>query len=223
MKKEKSLQKLSISDILKKEKITLIDLESLTDEEQRELYRRFNTMYHEAKGTEKDNLLIKADEIIKPQTKNGLWEANHNNIIAFIHNGIVVNNMMPTIVDLMEKTGLSRQTISKHLKEFKEHELYKEHKAQFQILATSVLKKLFHLSMGGNVQASKIFLDAVGETNQNIKANQYIDKQQNNYNSEPQAITGMKIVNIPSDLTLNERLQLLNLTESEIIEYLKNK
>ncbi len=83
---------------------------------------------------------------------------------------------------LEKSTGLSRQTISKHLKEFKDNELYKEHKAQFQILATSVLKKLFHLSMGGNVQASKIFLDAVGETNQNIKANQYIDKQQNNFN-----------------------------------------
>ncbi len=184
MKKENSLQKLSVSDILEKDKITKSDLDTLTDSERKELMKQFNTMYHEAKGVKKDKLFEKAFEIIDTHTKNSLWEVNHNNIIAYIHNGIVIDNKMPSIIALVEKTGLSRQTISKHLKEFKDNELYKEHKAQFQILATSVLKKLFHLSMGGNVQASKIFLDAVGETNQNIKANQYIDKQQNNFNSK---------------------------------------
>lgn len=106
---------------------------------------------------------------------------------------------MPTIINLSKLIGLSRQTVTKHLKVFKENELYKEHKAQFQILGTSVLKQLFKLAMQGNVQACKIYLEAIGETNQSIKANQYIDKQQNNFNA-------LQVEN----LSLEQRFQKLN-------------
>lgn len=206
----KALQNFTFSELLKKEIITKDDLNSFSDEEQTEIFQTISKLYNEAKGKEKDKIYLQASEIIAPETKNSIWEVNHNQIICFIHNGIIQNNKMPTIIDLVEKTGLSRQTITKHLKEFKENDLYKEHKAQFQILATSVLKKLFDLSMNGSVQACKIFLDAIGETNQSIKANQYIDKQQNNYNAEP-----------VENLTIEQRLQRLNLTENELIDYLE--
>jgi hypothetical protein len=218
IKAQKSLQKFTVSELLKKDTITKEDFEKLSNDEQTELFELFNNKFQESKGTTKDKLLKQAWEIIPTNIKNALWEMNHNNIIAHIHNGIVQENKMPTIIHLEKATGLSRQTISKHLKEFKEHDLYKEHQAQFKILGTSILRKLFSLAMNGNVQACKIYLDAMGETNQHIRANQYIDKQQNNFNSE--TITGMKIINIQENLTLQEKMELLNLTENDIYEYL---
>jgi hypothetical protein len=85
---------------------------------------------------------------------------------------------MPVMKSLEDKTNLSRQTITKHLKEYKESELFKDYKEQYKMLHSKVLDVVYKISMTGDIKACKLFLEATGEM---IKASTYIDKQQNNH------------------------------------------
>ena len=67
---------------------------------------------------------------------------------------------MPTTSTLEGLTGFSRQTISKHLKTFKDREFYGLQEQQFKIMKYSILKKLFKMSMEGDVKACKLYLEA---------------------------------------------------------------
>lgn len=186
--KEKSLQKLTVSELMKKEIITKEELNSLSKDEQSELKEKLNDLILNSTGTKKDRAYKKTWELVDNETKNSLWEFNHVKIINTIHNELVNNFAMPTTSTLEGLTGISRQTISKHLKTFKDREFYGLQEQQFKIMKYSILKKLFKMSMEGDVKACKLYLEATGETNQNIRANQYIDKQQNNIsinNSDP--------------------------------------
>lgn len=186
--KEKSLQKLTASELMKKEIITKEELNSLSKDEQSELKEKLNYLILNSTGTKKDRAYKKTWELVDNETKNSLWEFNHVKIINTIHNELVNNFAMPTTSTLEGLTGISRQTISKHLKTFKDREFYGLQEQQFKIMKYSILKKLFKMSMEGDVKACKLYLEATGEANQNIRANQYIDKQQNNIsinNSDP--------------------------------------
>ena len=186
--KEKSLQKLTVSELMKKEIITKEELNSLSKDEQSELKEKLNDLILNSTGTKKDRAYKKSWELVDNETKNSLWEFNHVKIINTIHNELVNNFAMPTTSTLEGLTGISRQTISKHLKTFKDREFYGLQEQQFKIMKYSILKKLFKMSMEGDVKACKLYLEATGEANQNIRANQYIDKQQNNIsinNSDP--------------------------------------
>ena len=84
---------------------------------------------------------------------------------------------MPTKMDLTEKTGLSRQTIHKHLKEYTMHPLYQNHQEQFRFMADKVLARIFHFATNGDVKAAKLYFDILGKNFGSTQTN-YV---QNNY------------------------------------------
>lgn len=175
-KEEQGLQKLTVSELLKSKEIQKEDYGKLSKDEQTELFNLFREKMN-TKGVKKDEVIKTMWNLLDINARNTLWEHNHETILLEIHSHIMDHGRMPTIRNLVDKTDLSRQTITKHLNEYKENQLYKDYKEQYKMLHTKVLDVVYKISMRGDIKACKLYLETTGEM---IKANTYIDKQQNN-------------------------------------------
>lgn len=118
--------------------------------------------------------------IIAPQkleeVRRTRWQVNRLTIESVIHEYITECNRLPTQNELHSKTGLSRPTISKHLKEGLNSPSMREELESYRIMTPKVLNALYKLGMCRNdTKAMKIFLDYFKEQGPtNIR-------EQNNY------------------------------------------
>lgn len=183
--KENSLQKFTVSELLELKEIQIEDFNKLSKDEQTELFQIFVEKLN-TKGVQKDKILKQMWNVLNDNQKNNVWEFNHEKILCELHNYLNEEGKMPMIRDLVHLTDLSRQTIHKHLKEYKESILFNDFKEQYRLLHTKVLDVIYKASMQGDIKACKLFLESTGQM---IKANTYIDKQQNNHHTENNNLT----------------------------------
>ena len=123
-----------VQTLLKKKIIQGEDLDILSKEEKQQLNEVLTAKLRELSGPERDRFLGKIDNVISRDTKRDIWESNHINISHAISSLMGKNGNMPTKSQIAEETGLSRQTIHKHFKEYKEHPLFLEHEEQFKFI-----------------------------------------------------------------------------------------
>lgn len=107
--------------------------------------------------------------------RNALWDYNHIQIILGITLLTKEKNRFPTRTELSNKTGLSRQTIDKHLKEYFGSHEYIEKQNEYMIMREKVLANVFCQAEGGDIRAAKVFLDAT----ENVLPNVSIRNQNN--------------------------------------------
>ncbi|MDB5243085.1 MAG: hypothetical protein JWP57_3710, partial [Spirosoma sp.] len=101
-------------------------------------------------------------EETKEDLRNQTWEGNHDELTRVIGNLIHETGRMPTVTRLSTETGLSRQTIHKHLSEFYQSARYQNRLSLARMLSDRLLDKLYQSAIDGDVRAAKVFLDAVG-------------------------------------------------------------
>jgi hypothetical protein len=186
MKKEKSLQKLTKSDakiqkLFSLEKITPEDLDTLNKEEHIRFFDLLSDRFNSFKGKERDRLYDKVEAITSENTKNQLWEYNHNQITWAISTLIQDYGRMPSKTEIAVKTELSRQTVHKHFKEYKEHPLYLGQIEQFRFLTSKVLARVYGFAVNGDIGAAKLFFNIVGVANNSQTPNQTLIQNNNNY------------------------------------------
>lgn len=110
--------------------------------------------------------------------KNTRWQSNRHNIEQAIHKYLIDHNRLPTNNEIEQRTGLSRITIHKHIKEGTGSDYYKEELKSFKLLTASVLGSLYKIGTEDrNVKALKVFLDYTG----GAATTPTTIKQQNNY------------------------------------------
>lgn len=161
---KKDLQKFTetekkIDALFELEKITLAETEALTKEERDLFFDKVNDRLQSYKDLKRDKFLKQIEPITVPEMKNKLWEYNNNQIMNAIINYIEECGCMPHQSQIAEKTGLSRQTIHKHIKELKTNELYKSHIEQFQFMMPKMLGTLMRLGIKGDVKAIRLLLE----------------------------------------------------------------
>jgi hypothetical protein len=166
---EQTLQKLTesqrkVEELFTQKRITKDDLKRLSDKEHEYLKECIENRMSNLKGGDLDKFLVLIDDILVQSTKNEIWEHNHRLIIKEITSFINDCGRMPLKLELVHRTGLSRQTLNKHFKEYKNNPIFIEHTEQFQFMVQKVLAKMFQFAMEGNVKAAKVFLDMVGES-----------------------------------------------------------
>ena len=151
-----------VTAILKKEKVTKDDQNSLTPK-QRELFNDIcNKKQLELKGADFDKLMYQLDDIINEAGRHAVWENDHQKILVAIHQLINQDGRMPSRGLISMKSGLSRPTINKHLKEYKDHPVFHDITEQFKLMSTKVLSTVFHHAVNGDMKACKIYLDMFG-------------------------------------------------------------
>ena len=185
MKTDKNnLQKLTdkkIKDILELSLITPKDLLIFSEIEKSELLQVINEKFNSLTGTDRDSFYLKIESICDEETKNQLWESNHNKITATISILIEEYGRMPSKVEIAKKTGLSRQTIHKHLKEYKTHPLFLGQMEQFSFMSSKLLAKVFQYAINGDMVAAKLYFNIIGYANNVQQQNNTMIQNQNNY------------------------------------------
>jgi len=118
----------------------------------------------------------------KDDLRNQVWEINHQIIVTFVHNFIRENNRMPSKTEISGEVKLSRQTITKHIKEFEKSDFAEEQMRKFKLLKPQIMTSLYRIGVDfGNVRALKVLLDVIDRSgcNQTYIENNFI--QINNF------------------------------------------
>jgi len=143
--------------------------------EKNQLEFRFNCLHYwyEQIYPEKD-----FPDII-PHYRRMRWQINKEKIERAIRKHILDYNRLPSNNEIESRTGLSRQTVYKHIKEGTGADYYTEDFNQLKLLRTSVLSSLYTIGLEDrNVKALKVFLDYTGGAPNTTPTT---IKQQNNY------------------------------------------
>jgi hypothetical protein len=186
------LQKLTESDekinaVLALEKISVQDLDILTEPEKIKLFQIITDKFNELTGSERDDFYRKIEAVTAPETKNQIWENNHNSIIYGIATLTHEYGRMPTKSEIANNTKLSRQTVHKHLKDYQSNPLYVEYQQQFKFMESKVLAKVFQFAVNGDIRAARLYLECtgalknvfLGNNKSNINNNTLIQNQNN--------------------------------------------
>ncbi len=168
-----------IDSLLSLEKITEKDIEDLGKPERKQLGETITKMLAQLEGAERNNFLDKIEPIVADSTKNGFWEHNHTIISNAISNFMRECGVMPTKNAIAEKTGLSRQTVAKHFKEYSAHPEFTAEVEQFKFMSHNILANVFKYAVNGDMRAARLYLEMVGAINKQ-QTGTVINKQ-NNY------------------------------------------
>lgn len=171
--------KKKISDLLALEKITLADIEDFTKMERDYLAETISLMLNDLKGRERDKLIEKIELIIPANTKNQFWENNHFLISKAIAKLMREYGFMPSKSAIAQETGLSRQTVTKHLKDYKTHPEYIAEMEQFKFMAPKIMTNVFKFASNGDMKAARLYLEVVGAINK--RRSDTVVNRQNNY------------------------------------------
>ena len=161
------------------EKITVKDIEGFNKLERDYLSETATEILQQLKGEERDNFISKIELILPASTKSRIWEYNHSVITCAISKLIREQGFMPSKNDISEETGLSRQTVAKHLKEYKAHPEFMAEMEQFKFMAPKLLANVFKFASNGDVKAARLYFEMVGAINK--QQSNTVVNEQNNY------------------------------------------
>lgn len=167
MKAKKDLQRFTKFEIKKRtlldlQVITKKDLEIFNKAERIRFFEDVAIILDSLKGNKRDEFLKQIEQLLGQETKNQIWEYNHSNISIAISSLIDELGRMPSKVDIASRTGLSRVTIDKHLKEYSNNPIYIQEIEQFKFMTSKVLAKVFSFAMEGNISACRLYLETLG-------------------------------------------------------------
>jgi SOS-response transcriptional repressor LexA len=156
-------------------------MQTLTDSEKDQIMEIFNERFKEAKGTKRDKVWNQIEGIATDETRNRLWENNHETITCFIANHIQEYGRIPSVGHIAANSNLSRQTVHKHLKEYTNNPLYIEQQEQLRFMTSKVLAKVYEFAVNGDVGAARLYFNVMGCLNSGQASNNtLIQNQQNN-------------------------------------------
>jgi hypothetical protein len=184
--KQKGLQKFTeteakINKIIDLEQITLGDLVTLTESEKNHFSVIITKKLNNLKDVEREKFCKKIEPILSDITKNQLWEYNHNQITWAISTLMQELGRMPSKTEIATKSELSRQTVHKHFKEYKNHPLFLEQIEHFQFMSSKVLAKVFKFAVNGDIGAAKLYFNVMGNVSNGQALNNTLIQNQNNY------------------------------------------
>lgn len=171
--------RVKVDNLLAQQRITEKDIEDLNDLERNYLAEIATQTLQQLKGKERDNFLNKIEPVMPAHAKNRVWEYNHYVITSAISKTMREHGYMPSKSDIAEQTGLSRQTIAKHLIEYKTQPGYKAEIEQFKFMTPKLLANVFKLACNGDTRAARLYFEMVGAINKQ-QANTIVNER-NNY------------------------------------------
>jgi hypothetical protein len=166
-----------VNRLLSLKKMSPQDIEDLDQLEREYLEETATLKLQQLTGAERDRFIEKIEAIVPVSTKNQLWEHNQMVISSAISKFMGKHGFMPTKAIIARETGLSRQTVVKHVKEYNTHPEYLAAVQQFKLMAPNVLASVFKSAINGDTKAARLYFEMVGA----ISKQQPVVTEQNNY------------------------------------------
>lgn len=170
--------KRKVNRLFTREKITAEEIKDLNKSERDHLAQTATKMLEQLKGPERDNFLNKVEEIMPPYTKSDIWEHNHQAINHAISDHMRKYGMMPAKNTIAQETGLSRQTVARHLQEYKSNPEFMAQMEQFKFMAPKMLANVYKVAGNGDMKAARLFFEMVGALNKQ-QGNTVVNEQKN--------------------------------------------
>jgi DNA-binding transcriptional ArsR family regulator len=98
------------------------------------------------------------------ETRKRTWE--HNHFVILQHTGVLMmeNGRMPNHTELAERSGLTRQTIARHLREYSSEPLYEAELEQLRSLAPEIMNRVaIRAAVNKDLKAAKLFYKVLTE------------------------------------------------------------
>ena len=203
-----NLHEPTIRAILIGEKLTKEKYDALPFEERMRLYNAFREGSTHLGFDDRDKFLEKIESVLAEDTRRSLWGMNHSLVLIAINKFTSDNGRFPSRVELSQATGLSRQTINKHLKAYFGSQEYHEKQEDFVIMREGLLAKIYAMACRGDIKAAKLFIEATSQ----LKSPTMIKHQQNNFiQVNGTVITEEQLKQLPEEqqVKLNEVLSLV--------------
>jgi hypothetical protein len=159
--------------------ITAADIEGLDQLERDYIVETFTQKLSQLKGAERDIFLDKIAPIITPATNSDTWNCNHAAISNAISAYMQEYGSMPPQHIIAHKSGLSRQTVAKHFKNYKASPEFAAQTVQFQFMAPEVLASVFKGALKGDTKAARLYFEMIGALN--TQQGNTVVNEQNNY------------------------------------------
>ncbi len=159
----------NIDNLLSQKTITAEDVGRLNELERQHFQQIVNNKVEKLKGEEQDDFLNKIALIISPISKSDIWERNHLMVSKAIADHMQRYGIMPTQNTIAQETGLSRQTVAKHIASHSSKPEFIEETERFKFMSHTLLANVFRFASNGDMRAARIYFEMVGA----------ISKQQN--------------------------------------------
>lgn len=205
----------AINSLLSQPRITEEDFAKFTRAEKEYASGIFTKCLSGLKGEERDTFLEKISPVMGVAGRHAVWEYNHSLISDAISNIIKHYGVMPAKETIAEKTGLSRQTVAKHLAEYTRHPMFKAEQQQFEFISNKLLAGVFRLADGGDIRAAKLYFEMVGTLNKQPSAR--VVSEQNNYIQINNTILSQQNLKQLSAEQLNQIEGIINGRQPEIL------
>jgi hypothetical protein len=165
-----------LEKLLQAGRLTADELGSLSDEEQIELKQMARSRIDEL-NNEHTRLLQMLADMSDISYSRMNWESNHLKISKAIQTSLFKTGRIPTQTYISEITGLSRQTVNKHMAEGDAKSVLAEQLDHFAMMAPVVMGKLLHAVLEyRSLPAMKMYFDLLERTQGRLPV-----MQQNNF------------------------------------------
>lgn len=154
--------KQKIKQLLELEKITPNDIDQFNDSERIYFADSCTKILNKLTGNQRETFLAKIDQVMAPDGKNDIWEYNHLQITEAISNFMQQYGVMPAKSYIADATGLSRQTVAKHVAAYKTNAEFAGQTEQFKFMAPQVLAHVFKFALTGDMRAARLYFDMIG-------------------------------------------------------------
>lgn len=168
-----------LEQIIKGEKINLAVVWNLTEEEKHNIEAVFTAAVITLAGDDREAFLDKTEDVLTETSKSEIWERNHYTIMSAVDYLTRHTGQMPTTTRIATETQLSRNTVTKHLKEYYNSQTYKDKSGALKCLREGLLMKVYYEATKGNMKAAKLFLEATKMNEEPTSRN--VQNQQNNF------------------------------------------
>jgi predicted transcriptional regulator len=170
----------ALENIIATPQITPATFEDLDEFEQAELCKLIKQKM-EAANNEFTRLSQIMGEVAQLPANRLTWENNHQKITKAIYAAMCKTGQMPTQAYISETTGLSRQTVAKHLAEGEDASVFAEQMQNFSAMAPQVLTRVVKAAMHSDlsVPAMKLYFQMLEKLQD--KGQVPMLSQQNNY------------------------------------------
>jgi len=163
-------------NLLLLDKIEQQHIKALPPEKQVQFRKLLSDKLAALTGEERDAFLEKIAAIADP---DNVWEYNHSRITQYITQHIRQFSAMPTKATIAEVTGLSRQTVHKHVQGLANQPSNTLQNELYGVMKHALLNKILLCAMEGDMSAAKLYLQTMKEENTRTTKDITIHKQSN--------------------------------------------
>jgi hypothetical protein len=201
---KKGLQNLTKSNE-KFEKLLLLDsispqdLVGFTEQEIKDFMQLLNDKINSLSGEEQDRFFDRIIGFVTEENRHNRWEYHQAKITRTISILMKEEGRLPTQMEIAEKSGLSRQTVNKHLKEIGKTPYLKEYIETFRFMGPKVLARVYAFAVNGDVKAARLFLQATGYLQGTNNPSTGIETQNNYIQINNTIINQSKLKELPLD------------------------